>query len=109
VQLYSAPFIRIAGLAGAGTIHTVPVGHTYVIKQLTAYSNPTLGRWTVHFRSVTTGETRWSAGGQIGAEAWFGFFGSLVFLDGEEFQFTAGVTPGDGVDVYAGGYDFVNP
>jgi hypothetical protein len=86
----------------------VPPGHRYVIKQLTAYANPLLGPWSADFRSVSSGETRWAAGGADGQAAWFGFYGSLVFLQGEQFQFHVFVTPTDSVDVYAGGYDFID-
>jgi len=107
--LYSVRFIAVQGLNGDSYDVTVPVGHVYVVKQLTAYSNPTLGPWAANFHCVTTGETRFSAGGPDGAREWEGFYGALVFEEGETFRWTSYVTPTDGVDVYAGGYDLLSP
>lgn len=87
----------------------MPAGHTYVVKQLTMYANPLLATARGHFRSVSSGATLFSAGTQAGTPGWFGFYGALVFEPGESFQWTADVTVGDAIDVYAGGYDLLQP
>lgn len=104
-SVFSRRFISVQGLNGHSGAVTVPAGHTYVIKQLTAFSNPVLGPWAADFHSLSTGETRFSAGGPDGARLWIGFYGALVFEAGESFEWESFVTPPDGVDVYAGGYD----
>lgn len=97
---------------GASSTVEVPQGHTYVVKQLTFYSNPTLETVRGYFRDLQTGATLFSCAAPVtldaGAQpAWFGFYGALVFHEGYTFRWEvhAGLT--DGADVYAGGYDLI--
>lgn len=105
---FSVPFIKVQGLTGSSPTVVVPSGHVYVVKQLTLYANPTLAPARGFFRDLGSGATLFSAGTQAGTPGWFGFFGSLTFVAGESFRWEAGVTLGDAVDVYAGGYDLTS-
>ena len=83
----------------------VPAGHVYSIKQLTLYSNPLLEPSRGFFMDVDTGATLFSCGTQAGTPGWFGFYGELVFTEGQSFTWkvTAGI--GDAADVGAFGFD----
>lgn len=107
-SVFSRRFIAVQGLTGASSVVVVPAGHTYVIKQLTAFGDTAVGGWSADFRCTTSGETRFSAGSNLGAKAWFGLYGALVFEEGDGFQWQAFVQPLDSIDVYAGGYDLTN-
>jgi len=107
--IYSAGWIYQQGLNGASSTITVPQNHTYIIKQLTWYSNPSLGAARGFFRDLLTGATLFSCGTQAGTPGWFGFYGAIVLAEGSSFRWEVSATLTDGADVYAGGYDLINP
>jgi hypothetical protein len=107
--IYSAGWIYERGLNGAGATIVVPENHTYIIKQLTFYSNPLLSPARGFFRDLLTGASLFSCGTQAGTPGWFGFYGALVFAEGSEFRWEVEAELTDGADVYAGGYDLINP
>lgn len=108
-QLYSKRFDIQAGLAGTSPSITVPAGHVYVVKQITFYMNPSLGQARAFFEDDGSGVALFSDGTNIGTPLWAGFYGAMVFEEGEAFHFHTAVTPGDGVDCYVGGYDLITP
>jgi hypothetical protein len=108
-QLYSVRFLAIQGLGGSSSSVTVPAGHVYVVRQLTFYSNPTFGVARGFFEDDTSGAALFAAAATPGTPFWAGFFGALVFEAGQGFHWHASVTPTDGIDVYAGGYDLTTP
>jgi hypothetical protein len=106
--VYSTQFISYQGLNGVGPTVYVPVGHTYVVKQLTWYSNPLLGPTRGYFRDLGSGAALFSAGTPDGQPAWYGFYGALVFEEGASFRWETSALLTDGVDVSASGYDLDN-
>lgn len=106
--IYSYGWIYQQGLNGSSATITVPENHTYVVKQLTFYTNPLLEPCRGYFRDLLSGATLFSAGTNQENPGWFGFYGALVFHAGSSFRWEvhAGLT--DGADVYAGGYDLVD-
>lgn len=106
--VYSTRFQVIAGLGGTGPSITVPLGHTYVVKQLTAYASPVLGQTNVFFEDDDTGAALFRAGFQITLGGWAGFFGSIVFKEGQGFHFQVDNPSGELADVGAFGYDLLN-
>jgi hypothetical protein len=107
-SVFSKPFIVAQGVSGVTSTVTVPAGHTYVVKQLTCYSNP-LSPLTAFFESTTMGTPAiFFAGFPGAAAAWFGFYGAIAFEEGQSFRWAVNAGIGDGADVYAGGYDLVN-
>lgn len=107
-RVFSASFITQQGLNGNSSTVTVPAGHTYVIKQLTWYSNPLLTPTRGFFRDLGSGATFFSCATVTGTPAWFGFYGALVFPEGSSFRWEVSAALTDGADVYAGGYDLTD-
>lgn len=107
--IYSFGWIYHQGLQGASDTIQVPEGHVYVVKQLTMYTNPLFGPARGYFRDVLSGATLFSAGTTGESPGWFGFYGALVFAAGNQFRWEASVNGTDGIDVYAGGYDLLQP
>lgn len=103
--IFSRHWIVYQGLNGIGPTVTVPTGRTYIVKQLTFYSNPALGVSRGFFRDLDSGATLFAAAANTGTPSWFGFYGALVFEAGRSFRWETTATLTDGVDVYAGGYD----
>lgn len=87
----------------------VPLGHRYVVKQLTAYGSSTVEGIRVFFMNSDNGAALWAADVPNGQSAWFGFYGQLVFLGGSSFKFRVEADVLDAADVYAGGYDLIEP
>lgn len=107
--LYSVRFLAIQNLSGTSSSVTVPTGHRYVVRQITFYCNPTFGAGRYFFEDDTSGAALFSDGTNPGTPKWSGFFGALVFDEGQAFHFHAAMTLSDAVDVYAGGYDLTIP
>jgi hypothetical protein len=108
-QVYSTRFISEAGLNGSSVPVVVPPGHTYVVKQLTMYSAPLLGIVSAFFEDGVSGGALFASRFNIDAGGWVGFAGALTFLEGQSFHFNVHAAPTEGADVYAGGYDLINP
>lgn len=105
LPVYSTRFLVVQGLNGVTATITVPTGHTYVVKQLTFYANPTLVTVRAFFRDLVSGATLFSAGTPAGTPAWYGFYGAIVFPAGATFRWEASGGPVDGADLSASGYD----
>lgn len=103
--VYSTHFYSAQGLSGAGTTITVPANHVYVVKQLTFYSDPTLGTCRGFFRDLGSGATLFAGAAKIVTPTWEGFFGTLVFEPGEQFRWEVSAFPTDGADVSISGFD----
>jgi hypothetical protein len=103
--LYSTRFIAAQGLSGTGASVTVPTGRVYIVKQVTIYMDPAFGVTRAFFQDDTSGAALFTGQQTIGNPEWFGLYGALVFREGEGFHFQVDASPGDGADVYAGGYD----
>lgn len=108
-SVYSRRFYAAQGLSGTGTSVVVPVGHVYVVKQVTIYMDPSFGILRAYFQDGASGAALFSGGQSPGNPEWFGFYGQLVFEPGDSFHFQVTGTPGDSADVYAGGYDLSLP
>ena len=108
-QLYSVRFLAQQGLSGTGASITVPVGHVYVVKQITTYMDPALGQVRCFFQDDSSGAALFSTGANVGAPFWGGFYGAIVFEAGQGFHFQVDATLTDAADVYAGGYDLTTP
>lgn len=106
--VYSARFIAVQGLTGSSSSVVVPTGHVYVVKQLTMYTNPTFAPARGFFVDETSGATLFSAATAAGTPGWFGFFGSLVFDEGQAFHWKASISGTDAIDVGAFGYDLTS-
>lgn len=102
--VYSVQLLSSQGLNGAGPSVTVPVGFTYVVKQLTFYADPFLGPVRGFFRHVDTGASFFACATNAGVPGWFGFYGALVFEEGETFRWETSAFGTDGADVSAHGY-----
>ncbi len=107
--VFSRRFIAEQGLSTTGSTVTVPAGHVYVVKQVTMYMDPSFGITRAFFEDDTSGAALFSGGTNIGTPAWFGLYGALVFEAGQGFHFHVAASPGDGVDVFASGYDLTAP
>lgn len=107
-QLYSTRWIAQQGLSGTGASVTVPTGRVYVVKQVTIYSSP-LGPVAAFFQDDVSGAALFSARFTGSAGGWQGFYGALVFREGDGFHFQINATLLDAADVYAGGYDLSAP
>lgn len=105
-RLFSKRWIAQAGLAGTGGSVTVPAGHVYVVKQVTIYSSP-IALLRAFFEDDSSGGALFSATFSAGAGGWQGFYGALVFEEGQGFHFQVNATLLDAADVYAGGYDLL--
>lgn len=106
-RLYSTRFISTQGLDGSGADVVVPVGHVYVVKQLTFYTDPVFGSVFGRFKDQTTGATLFACGAPDLAPAWFGFYGTLTFLEGQSFHWEVSASISDAADVGAFGYDLL--
>jgi hypothetical protein len=93
------------GLSGTGASVTVPVGHVYIVKQLTMYMNSTLGDIDAVFQDAVSGAALFHGAVSTGGGAWFGFYGALVFEAGDEMRFVVASTFSESADVSASGYD----
>lgn len=107
--LYSTRFYAAKGLSGTGPSVTVPAGHVYVVKQITIYVDPTTLPTRVFFEEDATGAALFTGQQTAGNPEWFGFYGAIVFEQGQGFHFQVDAGPLDGADVYAGGYDLTSP
>lgn len=105
--LYSKRFFSAAGVTGTSSSVIVPAGHVYVVKQVTLYMDPQFGQCRAFFEDDVGGGALFSGATNIGTPAWFGFYGALVFEPGDGFHFQVNVSPTDGCDCYAGGYDLL--
>jgi hypothetical protein len=103
-QVYSTRFIATQGLSGTGVSVTVPAGLVYVVKQVTIYIDPAFGVTRAFFEDDTSGAALFTGQQTIGNPEMFGLYGALVFEAGQGFHFQVDASPGDGADVYAGGY-----
>lgn len=108
--VYSSRFISQQGVNGDGETVTVPEGHRHLIKQLTFYSNPSLGVVRGFFRDLQTGATLFGCATGVSAlglpePGWFGFFGSLVFDELMQYRWETASTLTDAADVGAFGWD----
>jgi len=74
----------------------VPAGKVAIVKQVTIYVDPTTLPTRVFLEDGATGAALFTGQQTAGNPEWFGFYGAI------HFQVSAG--PGDGADVYAGGY-----
>lgn len=106
--VYSTQFYAAKGLVGDGSLITVPPGHTYVVKQLTFYSNPTFGVCRGFFKDDDSGADLFSCAATSGAPGWFGFFGTLVFGPGQSFFWHVDRFGSDDADVSAHGFDLTD-
>lgn len=107
--LYSKRFLAQQGLSGTGASIVVPVGRVYIVKQVTIYMDPAFGITRAFFEDDTSGAALFTGQQTIGNPEWFGLYGALVFEAGMGFHFQVDASPGDGADVYAGGYDLSAP
>jgi hypothetical protein len=110
--IFSHKWISEQGVNGTSNLVTVPAGHRYIIKQATFYANPLVETIRGYLRDVDRGATLFACAAPVTLDAgaqpgWFGFYGALVFGEGESFQWEVHAGIGDGADVYAGGYDLV--
>jgi hypothetical protein len=105
IPVYSTRFIAQAGLSGTGSSVVVPAGRVYVVRQLTMYSSPLLAQVAAFFEDDATGAALFSSRFTPDAGGWVGFYGALVFEEGNGFHFQVNSSTGDAADVYAGGYD----
>lgn len=103
--LYSKRFYAAQGLSGTGPSIVVPSGRVYVIKQITFYGDPTFGTLRSFLQDDGSGAALFTSQTTPGNPLWSGFYGALVFQEGQGFHFQVDATLGDGCDVYAGGYD----
>lgn len=103
--IFSKRFLAHQGLTGTGPSVIVPAGHVYIVKQITIYILPSFGPLKVYFQDDASGAALFTGQQSIGNPEWFGFYGALVFEAGDGFHFQVDAFPGDGGDVYAGGYD----
>jgi hypothetical protein len=108
-QLYSQRFLAVQGLNGDTATVTVPAGFVYIVRQATFYSNPLVSPARGFLVDEDSGAALFSCGTAAGTPAWFGFFGALVFEEGQRFHWKVTAGLGDGADVYAGGYALVKP
>jgi hypothetical protein len=108
LPVYSTRFQAYQGLNGNGPTITVPAGHTYVVKQLTCYMDPSLGVIRAFFRDLLSGATEFSCATTLLAPEWFGFFGTIVFEEGQDFRWEVSATLTDGADVSIHGFDLTN-
>jgi hypothetical protein len=106
--VWSARFLAQQGLSGTGDSVTVPGGHTYVVKQITAYASPILSVTRVFFQDGDSGAALWSAQYIIEEAGWAGFYGQLVFKTGSSFHFQVDNLVDEAADVYCGGYDLLD-
>jgi hypothetical protein len=81
------------------------VGRVYIVKQVTIYSAPLLATTAVFFEDDTSGAALFASRFNIDAGGWVGFYGALVFEEGQGFHFQVNNAVGEAADVYAGGYD----
>jgi hypothetical protein len=107
--VYSTRFIVTKGQGGTGPSVTVPAGFVYVVKQVTAYINPIISQTTVFFEDDDTGAALFRANATFPDSGWFGFFGTIVFEEGQGFHFQVDSTTGDVADVSAHGYALKTP
>jgi hypothetical protein len=106
--VFSRRFYAAQGLNGSGPSTIVPSGHVYVVKQVTFYMNSSASTITAFLEDEATNAALFSGQVAVGAGAWFGFFGSLVFGPGEGFHAKVDAGAFDAADVYIGGYDLTN-
>jgi len=103
--IYSDRFMCIRGLRGSSTPVTVPVGETWIVKQLGAYAAPLVTNVHVFFHDTGTDGALWSQIFTPSASGNFFFYGAFCFREGESMDFYVDAAdPTDGADVYAGGY-----
>lgn len=109
MNVYSRPFFASSGIRGTGSSVTVPLGHVYVVKQLTVYASP-LAVTTVFFEHEPSGAALFSTRFTLEASGSVFFYGALAFLPGEGFHFQVNTDLLEGgADCYAGGYDLLLP
>jgi hypothetical protein len=108
-QVYSTRFYAAQGLSGTGPSVVVPTGLVYVVKQLTIYVDPTTLPTRVYFQDDDSGAALFTGAQTAGNPEWFGFYGALVFESGQGFHWQVDAGPGDGADVYCGGYVLTLP
>jgi hypothetical protein len=107
--LYSTSFLNLHNLSGVSAPITVPAGHRYIVRQLTAYASPGFASVYAYFRNLTHGNVLYSVGWAPGQVEWFGFYGALVFQAGESFRWETQSVGPETADLYAGGYDLLAP
>lgn len=106
-SVYSVRFIVQRGLNGTGAVVTVPAGHTYVVKQLSAYAASTATTVEVYFRDNASSTTLWRHEVPGGTANWGGDYGARVFEAGDSMVFVVDAAPIDAADVFASGYDLI--
>lgn len=103
--IYSDRFYVAQGLQGPSGVITVPPDETWIVKQLSAYSNPLLGWVHVFFHDSESNATLWSIQFNPEQAGSFFFYGAFCFRAGQTMDFFVDVAdPTDGADVYVGGY-----
>ncbi len=107
-NVFSKRFFAHQGVNGSLPTLVVPAGHVYVVKQVTFYGNPALGQMHGFFHDVGSGAALFAVAWSMGQPEWFGFFGSLVFEEGDSMNVSVSSIGTDGADAYVGGYDLVN-
>lgn len=83
----------------------MPLGHVYVVRFITIYSNPTVGNMNVFFQDDVSGAALVHVGANLGNTISFTLDCHLVFLNGGGFHFQVNNAFGDVADVSACGYD----
>lgn len=106
--VFSKRFIVQSGLRGIAGPVVVPLGHTYVVKQLAVFADPTLGDLDAFFHHTLSGAALWWVHAPMMTRTKEALFGSFVFAETEELDFSVSCIIGDGADVYAGGFDLIN-
>lgn len=82
----------------------MPAGKVAIVKQVTIYVDPTTLPTRVFLEDGATGAALFTGQQTAGNPEWFGFYGAIVIEEGESIHFQVSAGPGDGADVYAGGY-----
>lgn len=109
-QLYSKRFLAQQGLSGTGSSIVVPAGRRYIVKQVTIYCSSTVAYIRAFFEDDSSGAALFTGQVTAGNIEWFGFYGAIVFEEGEGFHFQVDSPGGvESADVYAGGYDLSAP
>jgi hypothetical protein len=85
--IYSDRLYRVVGLNGSSGPITVPLGETWVVRDIDAYTGATLTGTTLNFRDANTTGTIWSTTAsptQAQSSEWRG---RQVFRGGDVFDF----------------------
>jgi len=109
VAIYSFPFIVATGVSGDSDTVTVPDGHVFIVKQLTAFTHPSVFVTRVFFKDADAGGALWFTETPT-VERWYAsFYGAICFYPGGSFKFSVESAGAEQADVYAGGYDLLIP